>query len=115
MNKFKKWLIRKLGGYVYLVGTEKVVYKTLPCSTFYVDITLPPMNHNLPEEDITDLINREAAAKIGRYIIKNHLYDLQRNYNVEFNREIARFTIRVIPTTKPDLGFKLHHTTKEGE
>lgn len=115
MNKFKAWLIRKLGGYVYLADTEKILYKTLPCSKFHVDITLPPMELNFTEEDIADFIYREAAAKIGWFIINNHLYDLQQNYNIEFDRETVRFTIRAIPSTEPDLGFELHHTTKDGE
>lgn len=113
MNKFKKWLIRKLGGYVYLADAEKIVYKTLPCSTFHVDIMLPPTGYDFTDKERTDWINREAAERIGAYIIKNHLYDLQFNHNFEFDRETARFTIRVIPTTKPDFRVKIHRTEEE--
>lgn len=115
MNKFKAWLIRKLGGYVYLVDTKKIVYKTLPCSTFHVDIMSPTTGYDFTDKDMMDFMNHAAAAKIGRFIIDNHLYDLQFNHNFEFDREIARFTIRVIPTTKPDFGVKMHRTAEEDD
>lgn len=81
MNKFKAWLIRKLGGYVYL--EEKVIYKTLPCITTNVDIVLPSPEWDtvISESEKIKIANREAADKIGRYIIENgymkvNLYDV---------------------------------------
>ena len=46
MNKFKAWLIRKLGGCVYLEQSQKIVFKELPCITANLDIVLPPPEWN---------------------------------------------------------------------
>lgn len=106
MNKFKAWLIRKLGGCVYLEQSQKIVFKTLPCITVNVDIVLPPSERDkvISESEKIKLANREAAEKIGRYIIDNGLYEIARNYDIEFNREKVRYKIRVVqPPNAPQL------------
>lgn len=106
MNKFKAWLIRKLGGCVYLEQSQKIVFKELPCITANVDIVLPSPEWDrvISENEKIKIANREAAEKIGRYIIDNGLCEIIRNYDVEFNREKVRYKIRVIqPPNAPKL------------
>lgn len=106
MNKFKKWLIRKLGGCVYLEQSQKIVFKELPCVTLNFDTVLPPSEWNkvISESEKIKIANREAAEKIGRYIIDNGLYEITRNYDIEFNHGKVRYKIRVVqPPNAPQL------------
>lgn len=106
MNKFKAWLIRKLGGCVYLEQSQKIVFKELPCITLNFDAVLPPheWDKEINESEKIKLANREAAEKIGRYIIDNGLYEIARNYDIEFNREKVRYKIRVVqPPNAPQM------------
>ena len=78
MNKLKAWLIRKLGGYVLSDIAPKFVYKTLPGIKIRVDILMPePRMFHDNEALGMDIIEREAARKLGEFIIKNHLYTAQ--------------------------------------
>lgn len=95
MNKFKAWLIRKLGGCVYLEQSQKIVYKTIPFETVKADVQLPPVECHINDVEAMEIVSREAARQIGDFIVKNNLCDVQRTYDSTFNREIARFTIRV--------------------
>ena len=106
MNKFKAWLIRKLGGCVLLEQSPKIVFKELPCITARFDIALPPpeWNNVISESEKIKIANREAAEKIGHYIIENGLYEIIRDHNIEFNREWVRYKIRVVqPPIAPRL------------
>lgn len=103
MNKFKAWLIRKLGGCVYLEQSQKIVFKELPCITTNVDIVLPSPEWDtvISESEKIKIANREAADKIGRYIIENGLYEIVRDHNVEFDCEKIRYKIRVVQPPNP--------------
>lgn len=97
MNKLKAWLIRKLGGCVLSDNAPKIVYQTLPDIKIRVDIPKPdPRMFHGPEAVAMDIIEREAARKIGNFIIENHLYTVQQYHSAEFNRDIMRYTVRVI-------------------
>lgn len=114
MNKFKAWLIHKLGGYVYLSEIEakahlsdvRFIYKELPCTTVNIDIMLPLRKWDkvISESEKIKIANHEAADKIGRYIIENGLYEIIRDHNVEFDCEKVRYKIRVVqPPNVPRL------------
>lgn len=106
MNKFRAWLIRKLGGCVYMEQSQKIVFKELPCITLNFDTVLPPPEWDkvISESEKIKLANLEAAEKIGRYIIDNGLYEMGRYYDIEFNREKVRYKIRVVqPPNAPQL------------
>lgn len=106
MNKFKAWLIRKLGGCVYLEQSQKIVFKELPCITVNFDVMLSPPEYCkiISESEKIKIANLEAAEKIGHYIIDNGLYEIIRDYNIEFNRERVRYKIRVVqPPNAPRL------------
>lgn len=106
MNKFKAWLIRKLGGCVYLDQSQRIVFKELPCITVNVDIVLPSSEWDrvISENEKIKIANREAAEKIGYYIVDNGLCEIIRNYDVEFNREKVRYKIKVVqPPNAPQL------------
>jgi hypothetical protein len=97
MNKLKAWLIRKLGGCVLSDNAPKIVYQTVPDIKINVDIPKPePSMFHGTEVVNMDIIESEAARKLGEYIMKNDLYTVQQYYSIEFNRDIMRFTVRVI-------------------
>ena len=113
MNKFKAWLIHKLGGYAYLSEIEakahlsdvRFIYKELPCTTVNIDTMLPSHEWDkvISESEKIKIANREAADKIGRYIIENGLYEIIRDHNVEFDCEKIRYKIRVVQSPNPPL------------
>lgn len=106
MNRFKAWLIRKLGGCVYLEQSQKIVFKELPCITVNFDVSLPPPEYFkiISESEKIKIANINAAEQIGRYIINNGLYEIIRDYNIDFNREKMRYKIRVVqPPNAPRL------------
>lgn len=78
--------------------SQKIVFKELPCITANVDIALPPPEWDkvISESEKIKIANREAAEKIGCYIVDNGLCEIIRNYDVEFNREKVRYKIRVV-------------------
>lgn len=97
MNKLKAWLIRKLGGCVLSDNAPEIVYQTLPDIKIKVDIPKPePSMFHGTEVVNMDIIECEAARKLGEYIMKNDLYTVQQYYSIEFNRDIMRYTVRVI-------------------
>ncbi len=105
MNKLKAWLIRKLGGCVYLEQSQKIVFKELPCLTLNFETVLPSHEWDkvISESEKIKIANREAANKIGRYIIDNGLYEITRdhNYNVQFDCEILRYKVKVVQPPNP--------------
>lgn len=97
MNKLKAWLIRKLGGCVLSDNAPKIVYQTWPSVEIKVDIPKPgPRMFSNTEVFNMDIIEREAARKIGDFIIENHLYTVQQYFSMDYNRDIMRYTVRVI-------------------
>ena len=97
MNKFKAWLIRKLGGCVYLEQSQKIVFKELPCIALNFETVLPSPECGMviSESEKMEIANREAANKIGRYIIDNGFYEITRDH------EILRYEIRVVQPPNP--------------
>lgn len=97
MTKLKAWLIRKLGGCVLSDNVPKIVYQPVSDIKIKVDIPKPEprMFHNTEVVGM-DIIEREAARKLGEYIMKNHLYTAQQCFSMDFNRDIMRYTVRVI-------------------
>lgn len=100
MNKFKAWLIHKLGGYVYL--EEKVIYKTLPCITAKFEVALMPggLRKVISEEEELKLAEREAASNIGKYIIDNKLCEVLRSHDDNFDCDRLRYVLRVVEPPK---------------
>lgn len=77
MNKFKAWLIRKLGGCVYLEQSQKIVFKELPCITANVDIVLPSPEWDrvISENEKIKIANREAAVIDEPWLSKNPYFE----------------------------------------
>lgn len=100
MNRVKAWLIRKLGGYVYL--KEKVIYKTLPCITAKFEVALMPGGYRkvISEQEELKLAEREAASNIGKYIIDNKLCEVLRSHDDNFDCDRLRYVLRVIEPPK---------------
>lgn len=83
--------------------SRKIVFKELPCITLNFDAVLPPPEWDkvISESEKIKIANREAAEMIGRYIIDNGLYEIAHNHNVEFDRGIVRYKIRVVQPSNP--------------
>ena len=97
MNKLKAWLIRKLGGCVLSDNVPKLVYQPVSDIKIKVDIPKPEpsMFHGIEVVNM-DIIESEAARKLGEYIMKNDLYTVQQYFSIDCNRDIIRYTVRVI-------------------
>ena len=63
--------------------------------TVDIPMSAPSMFHNT-EALRMDIIEREAARRLGESIMKNHLYIAQQYHSEGFNRDIMRYTVRVI-------------------
>ena len=100
MNKFKAWLIRKLGGYTEIFESTKVVFKTVPSVKFKCVVALPPAEFRLEENEINDIVARDAAEKIGNFIVSNHLYDVETTNDFMYDRKVLEYTVRVIESTQ---------------
>lgn len=103
MNKLKAWLIRKLGGCVYLEQSQKIVFKELPCITLNFETVLPSPECNMviSESEKIKIADHEAASGIGRCIIDNGLYEITRDHNAGFNRAVLRYKVRVVQPPNP--------------
>lgn len=93
MTKFRKWLIRKLGGCVYL--EQSIVEKTAPIITLHVDIEQPPDEFLIPETEVVEMVDRNACLGIAEQIYKLGAYVKTETFNSMTNRKINRYTIRV--------------------
>lgn len=110
MNKFKAWLIHKLGGYVYLCESTKIVFKTVPSVTFECLIALPPVEFGFEENEINEIVARDAAEKIGNFIVSNHLYDVETTNHFVYDHKVLKYTVRVIESTQGET-----HGTTNGQ
>lgn len=110
MNKFKVWLIHKLGGYVYLRESTKIEFKTAPSVTFKCLIALPPVELGFEENEINEIVARDAAEKIGNFIVSNHLYDVETTNDFVYDRKVLKYTVRVIESTQGET-----HETIDGQ
>ena len=95
IGRFRKWLIRKLGGQVYM--TECTVFRTenlQPVTLKYMQAY--PKDVQLPTNEIVNLVFNEAAKNIGKQIIDGGLCTADISFDHTFNCNKIVFTVRVL-------------------
>lgn len=97
MNKFKAWLIHKLGGYTEMFESTKIIYKEVPSVTFKCSVSVP---FGLDENETDDIVRYDAAEKIGNFIIANHLYDVDVSRDMIRDCKILQYTVRAMKSTQ---------------
>lgn len=100
IGRFRKWLIRKLGGQVYM--TDYVVFHTenmQPVTLKYAKAF--PRNLQLPTNEIVNLTFNDAAKNIGKQIIDDGLCTANISFDPEFNVNKIVFAVRIL---KPEEG-----------
>lgn len=97
MNKFRAWLIHKLGGYTEMFESTKIVYKEVPSVTFNCAVSVPL---GLDESEMDEIVRCDAAEKIGNFIIANRLYDVDISRDMIHDRKVLRYTVRAMKSTQ---------------
>lgn len=86
IDKFKKWLIVKLGGYAYPYSEVKT-YRPRPdkVCTFL----------ELHREDCVseEFLKRRLAEQLAEEIVKSNLYEIERSENYVNNSIVHRMTV----------------------
>ena len=65
-KKFKRWLIKKLGGYTTPPNTFEVKHTEVPLLELQAQITVP--NNYLTKSQVADALSRQLAKEIMHYI-----------------------------------------------
>ena len=95
MNKFKKWLIRKLGGYVYM-SEPPIIYRNRPVITLHTKV-LPVRNYALMPRDVElEAMEIRATQALAKLIYEQRAFTMREKFDVELNREMYEFTINVV-------------------
>lgn len=95
MNKFKAWLIRKLGGYVYL-SKPPIIYRERPVITLHTKV-LPVRNYALMPRDVElEAMEIRATKALAKLIYEQRAFTMRETFDVELNREMYEFTIRIV-------------------
>lgn len=98
MNKFKAWLIRKLGGYVYLSKTP-IIYRERPVITLQGIAPAPDERENIPIDIQREYAERNVRDMIAKAIYDNRVFDMTETIDEITGRKMYKFTIRIV---KPD-------------
>lgn len=95
MNKFKAWLIRKLGGYVHL-SEPPIIYRERPVITLHTKV-LSVRNYELMPRDVElEAMEIRATNALAKLIYEQRAFTMRETFDVELNREIYEFTIDVV-------------------
>lgn len=98
MNKFKAWLIRKLGGYVFLSETP-IIYRERPVITLRGTAPAPDERENIPIDKQREYTERNVRDMIAKAIYYNRLFDMTEKIDEITGRKMYKFTIKIV---KPD-------------
>ena len=104
INKFKNWLIRKLGGYI---EEDMPTIKTVPMDVVTCRIALPmidtylyrkykDMSREKARAEALKNIDKNISSELGRYIIDNGLYERETRMNDIVDHEEVVYTVRVL-------------------
>lgn len=103
MNKFKKWLIRKLGGYVHM-SEPPIVYRERPIITLQGIAPAPDEHENIPIDIQREYCDRNIRDMIAKAIYGNHLFDITKTIDEITGRKMYKFTIRIVkPEEEPNI------------
>jgi hypothetical protein len=98
MNKFKAWLIRKLGGYAHLSETP-IIYRERPVVTLRGIAPAPDESDIIPIDKQREYAERNVLDMIAKAIYYNRLFDMTEKIDEISGRKIYKFTIKIV---KPD-------------
>lgn len=98
MNKFKKWLIRKLGGYVHMSETP-IVYRERPIITLQGIAFVFDERENIPIDKQREYVERNVRDIIAKAIYDNRAFDMTETIDEITGRKMYKFTIKIV---KPD-------------
>lgn len=106
MNKFTKWIIKKLGGYAD-IPTARIVNE-MPFALHTQEkpiITLQgtfeiPRGRALNEEQLNDIIKRNICTSISEEIYKAGAYEQHKMYDERLEREFYKIKVRVLEGEK---------------
>ena len=101
MNKFKRWLIHKLGGFTVQERiAHEVVRSTAPIVRLSEAITLPNRYlERIPALDLNKEIDKELGHRLGEVLIRNNCVDIQCEYDEDDYVTIIKGTIYVAKKT----------------
>ena len=103
MNKFKAWLIRKLGGYVHLTEPP-IICRERPVVTLHTKV-LPVRNYALMPRDVElEAMEIRATQALAKLIYEQRAFTMREKFDVELNREMYEFTIDVVKHDEPKCG-----------
>lgn len=94
MNKFKAWLINKLGGYTEpfpTISNLQLRTESIHYDKTHFEVVLP--NWEMPKMEEKYYIYSKIKKMIGEYIIEHKCYTRQRIFNPAIGREVIRYTI----------------------
>lgn len=101
MNKFKRWLIRKLGGFTAQERMAfEVVRSTVPIVRMSEMIALPnDYLEHITAAELDELIDEELGRKLGNMLIKENYVDITHERGEAGISTIIRGTIYVAKKT----------------
>lgn len=104
MNKFKKWLIRKLGGYVHMSETP-IIYRERPIITLQGIAPAPDERENIPIDIQREYCVRKIRDMIAKAIYDHRAFDVTETIDEITGRKMYKFTIKIVkPEEEPNNG-----------
>lgn len=99
MNKFKAWLIHKLGGYVHMseppvIYRERPVVITLQGKTFALD-----ERENIPIDIQKKCVEHNVCNMIAKAVYDNRAFNMIETIDEITGRKVYKFTIDIV---RPD-------------
>lgn len=98
MNKFKAWLIHKLGRYVHM-SESPIIYRERPVVTLRGIAPAPDESENIPIDKQREYAERNVRDMIAKAIYYNRLFDMTEKIDEITGRKMYKFTIKIV---KPD-------------
>lgn len=100
LNRFRRWLIKKLGGYP--AEDHRPQISTLQIKTVFVEAIVPVEILKYPDEKWTveERTKRDLAYKIGLLLMKDNLISFTLEERAPLNSKIIRAKIYVLEQDK---------------
>lgn len=98
MNKFKKWLIKKLGGEIR-PPEIKIIKETVPVETIKTRVRVPDfdrLSFKPSDEEIIRQMRGEISKQFGELLLDNRMLRIQRKFDIYDNCECIEVSAKVI-------------------
>lgn len=97
MDKFKSWLIGKLGGFTFATQTQEIkVYRPVPIKLCATLKTSGWDYYKNPQEDIGEDEIKGLVGLVVHEIIEKNLYVLDKYRDIETNGMTYRIQVNVV-------------------